>query len=372
MHTVNVCILGAGIIGAATAYYLSQSGIRCTVVEREGVACAASGKAGGFLAQDWCRGTALDALARRSFGLHAELAETLGADIGYRRLDTYLAHSGVAPAPPEGWTGGWLDGQARIGGRLGSANTTAQVHPGRLTRALVDAAVANGATLKIGAVTGITLRQRKVIGVELGDERLAADAVIIAMGPWSILAQSWLGLAPVGGLKGYSIVLKPSTPVPAEAIFVEGDHGAPEIYPRPDGHVYVCGAPSEDPLPLRPGAISIDADACAQLHRDVGHLSTTLRDAQVVHHQACYRPVTADGLPMIGPIPNAVGAFVATGHNCWGILNGPATGEALAALIATGVSSEVSLAAFDPQRFTPSSHDAPDHERIAARSDPFH
>ena len=60
------------------------------VIEPTGLACAASGKSGGFLALDWCDGTPLQALARRSFALHAELAEELdGERWGYRRLDTF-------------------------------------------------------------------------------------------------------------------------------------------------------------------------------------------------------------------------------------------------------------------------------------------
>ena len=76
----RVVICGAGVIGAAVAYYLSLRGIRSTVVERSGVACAASGKSGGFLALDWCDGSPLAALARTSFQLHADLPQRLGAD----------------------------------------------------------------------------------------------------------------------------------------------------------------------------------------------------------------------------------------------------------------------------------------------------
>jgi len=60
--------------------------------------------------------------------------------------------------------------------------------------------------------------------------------------------------------------------------------------------------------------------------------------------------VTDDGLPLIGPIPGARGAFVATGHGPWGILNAPATGLALAELIAEGAASTVDLGPFDPAR----------------------
>lgn len=78
----QVVICGAGVIGAAIAYYLSRRGVAATVVERCGVACAASGKAGGFLALDWCDDSPLAALARMSFQLHAKLAQTLETDYG--------------------------------------------------------------------------------------------------------------------------------------------------------------------------------------------------------------------------------------------------------------------------------------------------
>ncbi len=61
---MRVLICGGGVIGASLAFFLSRRGIRATVVERAGLACAASGKAGGFLALDWCDGTPLAAKGR--------------------------------------------------------------------------------------------------------------------------------------------------------------------------------------------------------------------------------------------------------------------------------------------------------------------
>src|ERR1700745_2314738 len=93
---MHVLICGGGVIGASVAYFLSRRGIRSTVVERAGVACAASGKSGGFLALDWCGGTPLDELARRSFALHAQLADEIGGDWGYRRMTTYAGFAARA------------------------------------------------------------------------------------------------------------------------------------------------------------------------------------------------------------------------------------------------------------------------------------
>jgi glycine/D-amino acid oxidase-like deaminating enzyme len=86
---MRVLICGGGAIGTCTAYFLARRGIDVTVVERTDVAAAASGKAGGFLALDWCAGTPLDALARRSFQLHTILSHEIASDWTYQRMTAY-------------------------------------------------------------------------------------------------------------------------------------------------------------------------------------------------------------------------------------------------------------------------------------------
>jgi glycine/D-amino acid oxidase-like deaminating enzyme len=70
-----VIVVGGGVIGCCTTYYLGKLGVKVTVVEKTEIACAASGKAGGFLALDWCDGSAVQGLARASFALHEQLAK---------------------------------------------------------------------------------------------------------------------------------------------------------------------------------------------------------------------------------------------------------------------------------------------------------
>jgi glycine/D-amino acid oxidase-like deaminating enzyme len=82
-------------------------------------------------------------------------------------------------------------------------------------------------------------------------------------------------------------------------------------------------------------------------------LSPALATAKVLARQACYRPITRDGLPLIGPVIGAESAYIATGHSVWGILNAPATGEAVAELIIEGAARSVDLSAFDPARLPP-------------------
>src|SRR6201984_2079789 len=97
---MRVLICGGGVIGASIAYFLSSRGVHPASTKRTGLAGAASGKSGGFLALDWCDGTPLEPLARRSFALHARLAEEIGGDWGYRRLNTYAG--GAAGAAGRG------------------------------------------------------------------------------------------------------------------------------------------------------------------------------------------------------------------------------------------------------------------------------
>lgn len=355
----RVVICGAGVIGASIAYHLALRGIRSTLVERASVACAASGKAGGFLALDWCDGTAMGPLARASYAMHAELAKTLGADCGYRTLTTLGvaagARGGIA-ADNAAAGAAWLDGDCAVHTRLGGADTTAQVHPRRFTEALVAAARRMGARLVTGRVEGLDMVSDRIRGVHVDGTVIPADAAVIAMGPWSDAASRWLPLPRVDGLKGFSITLAPSAPAPPQALFVEyvdanGERMSPEIFPRPDGEIYLCGLSDDQPLPGDPSEIALSPAATATLRRAAGALSSSMGNARLLSEGACYRPICADALPVMGAVPGVAGAYVATGHNCWGILNAPASGAAMAQLIAEGRSTVVDLAPFTPARF---------------------
>ena len=121
--------------------------------------------------------------------------------------------------------------------------------------------------------------------------------------------------------------------MPAQALFVEyvdegGARMAPEIIPRPDGEVYLCGLSDDQPLPDDPSQVSVDPQATASLHRIAGGLASSMGRAPVLAENACYRPICADALPLMGGVPGVAGAYVATGHNCWGMLKPlrPSTG----------------------------------------------
>jgi glycine/D-amino acid oxidase-like deaminating enzyme len=291
---MHVLICGGGAIGCSIAYFLARRGVAATVIEGTGIACAASGKSGGFLARDWCDGSPLAPLARRSFDLHAQLAEEVADEWGYRRLDTYGGFSsrrGMGRRFQSAYELGWLAADVTVSQALGSPETTAQVDPARFTRAMMRAAEALGARLRPGRVSGIARDGGRVVGVEIDGETLDGDAVVIAMGPWSVLAAQWLPLPPVFGLKGHSLVFGAGDRVPAEAAFLEyqeetGTVLTPELFPRADGTIYVCGISGEDAVPVDPARVMPDNGAIYRLEAMCRSLSPVLAGAPILARQA--------------------------------------------------------------------------------------
>ena len=104
-------------------------------------------------------------------------------------------------------------------------------------------------------------------------------------------------------------------------------------------------------LPDDPSTVVPSAAAPARLQQLAARTCTALADAPVVAQQACFLPLSPDNRPLIGAVPGVEHAFVATAHGCWGILNGPVTGLALAQLLLDGKSTIVDLTPFSPGRF---------------------
>ncbi|CAM8903845.1 unnamed protein product [Rhodiola kirilowii] len=368
----RVVVCGGGVIGVCSAYFLSKKGAAVTLVEQSSIACAASGKAGGFLALDWCDGTPVGELARASFNLHRSLADELdGANLyGYRPLDTIsitiTEPKSSSSAPASGKHSSlpsWIDRPVENPRTIGTKKSTAQVHPQLFTRALIAKAAADyGAEIVIGKVEKVAAGDGGVEAVVLGGGRvIQADAVVMAIGPWSGKFGLLSSIFRITGLKAHSIVLEPKRPdaITPHALFLSyyaADGGKPldpEVYPRPTGEVYICGMSRNAEVPDDPEQIVGDPDSIKVLKRVAGNVSSHLREgeANVKAEQACFLPCTDDSVPVIGEVPGVKGCYVATGHSCWGILNGPATGAAMAELIIDGKSSIVDLSAFSPSRF---------------------
>lgn len=435
-HSLATCSdesVGGGIIGSATAYYLTRhpsfdpSVHHVTILEASSIAAGASGKAGGLLGL-WAYPQCLVPL---SYRLHAELAAEHGGveRWGYRKVGcgTITAaikardlnggcsaprrqSRGVADAKlengqPKDWGKlpkqdeaassllqnsklpsdlDWVDGglvkEYAEMARFGSTET-AQVHPFQFTTAIAKLAQEKGVQIELGAkVTAIKLNSTKtgVEGVEYLDRAadetksiLGVTDIVVAAGPWTG------GLVPstsIGGLRAHSVVFKAD--VSPYAVFTNitlprewvPPHRAakgqkrrhkgnvdPEVYARPGGEAYVCGEPDPSaPLPETADLVEYDEAQCDDLIDYIGTVSPVLAAAPVTAKQACYLPrhmrLGEEMNPLIGKT-SVEGLWMAAGHTCWGIQNGPATGKLMSEFILEGEAKSADISELDPSEF---------------------
>lgn len=371
--TSRVVIVGGGIIGCATAYYLTRAGFsEVVVVERDHVASGASGYSAGILTPySGSNDPGLLALSAASLALHAEWADELpeatGIDHGYD-LKPYLrcafgevghdeARRFLEGRRSEGLDAEWLSGdEARkvcdwLSDEVEGACIT-EIEPtvdsSLLTHSLLDASRARGAELKLGEVTSISER-----GVALSDgSNIDADAVVLAMGPWTNLAGQWLGYeVPVVPQKGELLYMH----LPAnEAGDAQQDRPSATMHNMDDGGVIltrrlsrtVLGATKEDGkgYDREPSRYAWDF-----ILPRVQRLTDRITESDVTHHTACLRPMPADGKPYVGKAPGWENVYIASGHWSEGVHYAPLTGKSIADLITTG-NSETDITAISTSR----------------------
>ncbi|KAI8967309.1 FAD dependent oxidoreductase [Mycotypha africana] len=358
MSNKHIIIVGGGIIGASCAYFLSQQdGYTITLLEQTDIACAASGKAGGFLALDWNDDhPGMKALSRASYKLHEELAKQLDGEkaYGYRKMQTYSVVFDTSLSKKRRKTTAsassnvtWINRDyVRSAEKIGDTTTTAQVMPPQMTKKLIEEAKKSG-RVEVRVRTGVKqllFENDLVVGVEIEGtgENLHGDKVIICMGPWSgLLPLPNQERIPIRASHVHSIVLKPKDVIPGDALFttiIEDDSTAePETYPRPDGTVYLCGASDNEPLTKNASEVHVADTAIETLQRQATIISSQLAKMPLIQGQACYLPISEKTqMPLIGPHPRFQQLILATGHSFWGILNAPITGKAISELLTKG------------------------------------
>ncbi|QRW27436.1 FAD-dependent oxidoreductase [Rhizoctonia solani] len=349
----SIAIIGGGIIGASTAYYLSalSQDVEIHIVESVSIAAASSGKAGGFLALDW-HSNKTKLLAALSFKLHQELADAHDGTNrwGYRRTNTLQLEIEEKRRNKSVPDAGWLSSISKAS-RRGNNRTGPSVP---LTQTLAEVAQSRGVQIHLGATASKInfASESNKVPTELvattsdGSEIvIPATDVVFAAGPWTgTLARKLLGKKDAGAAgtiepsePSSSIVLRPdaSHPVTNHMLFTELTFGGrsrePEVYPRLDGTVYLCGAGGEDEaiaLPERADQVKPVPAAIQRLKEAAAFVSPdTFGDAEVVAEQCCFRPNSQTGLPVIGKVRE--GIWMASGHGVWGIQNGPGTGKCL-------------------------------------------
>ncbi|PKB67852.1 MAG: hypothetical protein BZY81_03725 [SAR202 cluster bacterium Io17-Chloro-G4] len=366
--TSEVVIVGGGAAGCSVAYYLALAGVKSTIIEKEGIGSQASGYSAGGL--NPLQGTGipgpLSDVAMESYLLHQDLFPKLmeATGVNYQwRITSLVKVAFDDEDPPEiqetfdtftstdGFEADMLDREQlldlepRISSEVSQgvvARGNASLDSYKYTLALAQAAEKMGVSVQSGTVQGLERTNGRVTGVLLEGRVLHCDQLVMATGPWSRIAEPWLGAyVPVDPLKGEILRME----LPGGPLGHDMSGGGGSLYPKPDGLVW-CGT-TED---WRGYDRSTTESARQRILNGAVKLIPDMAKAQLVLHTACLRPVTPDWLPIIGRAPGLDNAFLATGAGKKGILLSPAIGKAVADQITKG-ETQLSVAEFDPARF---------------------
>ena len=363
----DVIVIGGGIAGCSAAYFLANEGVKVTLIEKDSVAAHASGFAFGVLLPRLFDDPADPALEMfgASMRLHREIAaELLEQGVSVRRekaavlladdaslADQYrsIYRSRASIAGDVRWLehGELSHIEARISPAMHGGLylvDAAEINPHQFTNALWSSAQRRGASLVNDEVTSITADGDDGVTVTAGGDSYHSARVIVAAGPWSSRLLTKVGATvPVSPLKGQIVRLNaPGPEMRVSLWWGNGDYASS----KPDGLLW-CGTTEEqagfDEEPDSPAQDSILSSARRVL--------PFLDEATVVRQTACLRPVSADGLPVVGALLAQSSVIVATGGGRNGIVLGPGLGRA-AADIASGRDPSFDISMLGPSRFS--------------------
>ena len=362
--TYDVIVVGGGPVGAACARELALAGRRILLLDPEGEQGQGWKAAAGMLAPQMEAEPEdplleLGLAARENYGPLAEaLRETTGSDIGlWREGIAWVAAdeteagelwSKVAWQRQQGHLADWLDaGEVKsrwpwLGPTCGAlwAPHEGALEPELLVTALRQDGARLGVAVRQDAATAIESRGDRVTGVVGRSGRYLAGDVILAAGAWSGTIGGVPRPVAVAPVRGQMAAFP--WPAGARRAIVYGRGG----YLVARGDEAIAGSTMEyagfHPEVTSAGLARIFAAATA--------LCPTLSGAEVRRTWAGLRPVTPDGLPIIGAEPRLHGLWYATGHGRNGILLAGLTGLLIKQLVGGEPAAE-DLAPFSAERF---------------------
>jgi glycine/D-amino acid oxidase-like deaminating enzyme len=335
----EVTVIGAGIVGCAAAWFLAERGATVTVLERDRVAGAASGRNAGSIQHPLHRDAA--ALYSESVEIYRRIGVAGDAPRGMLALlnterEAHAARDAVAAFGELEAAVLDPDALARVEPALAGdvfacrLATGYPAHPAAATERFAALAREAGVRLVEGVQARLVLDGGgRLKGVEAGGERHRADAVLVAAGPWTAQLIAHPAI-PISAQWGVTVQLELDEPVRHRLEEWGSDHGgAAHFEATPLGEVTVLGATRSPTEPDR------ERVAQAVLERARRFLPA-VSEARVLATRSCPRPLSADGWPLIGPVPGLQGVHVAAGHGPLGISLGPASAR-IAADAALGI-----------------------------------
>lgn len=373
----DVVIVGAGVVGAAAAYFAAAAGLKTIVLERGSIASGTSSRCeGNILVSDKEVGPELELslysqrVWREDLAEHSALWEfeakgglvVAGSAASMAGLVRLVAHqrelgiraeviddiAGVQEIEP-------YINPALSGGAFYPDD--AQVQPLLATHHLLRLARRHGAILRTRTtVHGILTAGGRAIGVDTSDGRISAGAVVNCAGPWSGELAALAGVhLPVLPRRGFVLVTEPVPITVHHKVYAaeyvgdvaSSDAGlqvSPVVEGTPSGTI-LMGASRE-----RVGFDrSFSAEAIARIAASGLGLFPALRDVDVQRAYSGFRPYCPDHLPAIGEDARLPGLWHAAGHEGAGVGLSVGTGKLLAQAL-RGQETDLDLTPFRPER----------------------
>lgn len=341
----DVLIIGGGVIGLTTAYFLVREGISVQIVDQGDFGQEASWAGAGILppGNPAQARTAYDQLRAHSISLFpslsAELRERTGLDNGYLRCGGVLGVGDDEATAIQAWRQEGLCFEAldekalhQLEPALAGINKPyhlpdmAQLRNPRHLKALLAGCERLGIRLCPGCpVHGFERKGVHLTAVTTGMGPLAARRFVLTAGAWTNLLLAhlgWdLGIHPV---RGQMALLRTPAP-PIHRVVMQGKR---YLVPRPDGRVLI-GSTEEE--------VGFDkhttAEAIVALLSFATSLVPRLAGAHLERSWAGFRPGSPDGMPFLGPVPGLENLYVAAGHFRAGIQLSAATGLVMKELL---------------------------------------
>lgn len=345
-RVADVVVVGGGIVGTAAAAFLAEAGARVVLVEREGIASAASGANSGLIQHPF--DPILAALYHQTVELYRELsgatssfelpAEPAGmlfvsdSEATVRQQAAVIADD--FPELRASVVGGASLQQVEpaVAPDLWACRVDIgyPVAPAASTYAYATLAESRGAMIRQGRPAALEFRGGAVIGVRVGDQLLAADAVLVAAGPWTsgVIDPTgrWAPISPLwGAVVEIELAGRPRHAV--EEASIEASIGTGMAAGVPHEHEFSL-------MPL-PGVSVVgstflkdepDPDVWMEpILQRATRFVPAVEQAPIRGAHACPRPLSRDGRPLIGAVPGHDSLYVCAGHGPWGISTGPAS-----------------------------------------------
>ena len=377
----DAIIIGAGVVGCAIAHHLAEAGMKPLVLERRGIAQAATSRAAGLLTRARLQ-PCLAVLVRQTYEDLRTLEAEGGEDLGVRRTGSlYVGTSEPALranrelmaqaaaqgekvlrlSPPEALErAGWLHLEG--GEELYFMPEDAFIDGYALASAYARSARRKGARiLEDHAVLEILVDRQRVGGVRTAKGLLASPVVVDAAGAWANLLAWPAGAAiPMAPVRSHYWITAPDRRFrPDMPFLILPDARA---YARPEGEGLLFGFreaqsahadPRELPADLRGHEVAGDPGGWASMEEGAPAFQRFLpgfAELAVAHYISGYSTYVPDGMLAVGPLAAAAGLFSAAGCSGGGVATAGGVGRALAQMI-TGSRLDFDLKPFDPARF---------------------